>query len=128
MAIERSTGVFVGTSESALQPIANNTTFQGNEVDLLGGANNCSGQIFLYVLLQSTVTTGTVDIRLNSRRVSGQAYSRIGPDISFAPTNGIQRIPIGWYPANRLMQVSVTNNSIGTNIDVFVGYELEKYS
>lgn len=126
MAIIRSTGAFLGTSESSGDTIANNATDTGSEVDVLGD-NTSIGEVELYLVFTSTVTAGTLDITVNKRRVTGQAYAKINPQFQIAPINGQQLIPLGRMPAERFMQVSAKNNATGASITgAFVGYTLFK--
>lgn len=127
MAITRTTGAFVGTDETTLQAIANNATQTGSEVDLLAD-NTSVGDVWLYAVITSTVTAGTVDITVNTRRVTGQAYARTSASRSIAPTNGTQKVPLGKVPAARYMNVNVTNNNTGASASVSILYELEKLS
>jgi hypothetical protein len=128
MSISRSTGSLIGTDESSGDSIANNATDTGGEVDVLGD-NTSVGEIELYLVFTSTVTAGTLDVTINKRRVSGQAYAKLGPEISVAPINGTQKIPLGRRPAGRYMQASVKNNSTGASAtNVALLYELFKGS
>ncbi len=127
MTIARSTGAFVGTDESTLQAIANNATHTGTEVDVLGDDVSV-GELWLYIVITSTVTVGAIDLRVNSRRVTGQAYQTVTYQRKISPTNGTQKIPLGKYQASRYMTVDVFNNATGASASVFVGYELEKLS
>ena len=127
MAITRSTGAFIGTDESTLTSILNNGTATGGEVDVLGD-NTSVGDIWLYALVQSTVTAGSFDITVNNRRVSGQAYARTGVSRSITPINGTQKIPLGKTTASRYVQVTVLNNATGATGSVAILYELEKLS
>src|ERR1051326_4934217 len=109
MAIAVTTGnLGVGTDESTLQTIADNATQNGAEVDLLGD-NASAGDVEVYAALTSTVTAGSIDITLNRRRVSGQAYKQLSVTRSFAPTNGTQLLYLGIFRAARYWQVDVKN-------------------
>lgn len=127
MALARSTGALIGTDETTLQSIANNATQTGSEVDVLGD-NASVGDVWLYAVITSTVTAGTIDIRVNSRRVTGQAYAKTNFEISIAPTNGTQKVPLGKRPASRYMTSDVKNNATGASASVSILYELEKLS
>lgn len=128
MAIARSTGAFIGTDESTGATIANNATEIGSEVDVLGD-DASAGDLELFLVFTSTVIAGTVDVRINKRRVTGQAYQKTSFERSVAPINGTQKIPLGRVPASRYMSVDVRNNATGANAtNVFVGYELTKLS
>ena len=127
MAITRSTGAFIGTDESTLQSISNNATQTGSEVDVLGD-NASVGDVWLYAVITSTVTSGSIDITINNRRVSGQAYSRPSLSRSITPTNGTQKIPMGKMPCSRYMNATITNTATGASCSVALLYELEKLS
>lgn len=127
MAIAVSTGAFVGTDETTLQSIANNATQTGSEVDLLAD-NASAGDVEIYAVITSTVTAGTIDITINKRRVTGQAYTMPSVTRSYAPTNGTQKLYIGTFRATRYMQVSVTNNATGASASVSILYKLTKLS
>lgn len=127
MSVARSTKAFCGTAEGSGQSISNNATQTGTEVDVLGD-DASSGEIELFVQIVSTVTAGTVDITVNKRRVTGQAYTRVNPTFSPAPTNGTQLLWLGRVPVSRYMSVDVKNNATGASATVFVGGELFKYS
>ena len=138
MAITRSTGALLGTDESTGVSAANNativTTFANtsgananNDVDVLGD-NTSVGDLWLYAVITSTVTAGSLDITINNRRSSGQAYAKTSISRSLTPTNGTQKIPLGRIPASRYMAVSCLNNATGANATVAVLFELEKLS
>lgn len=127
MAITRTTGAFIGTDETSGQAIASSATYTGAETDVMGD-NASVGDLWLYAVITSTVTSGSLDITLNNRRVSGQAYARPAISRSVPPVNGTQKVPLGKLPASRYMAVVVTNNSTGASATVAVLYELEKYS
>lgn len=139
MAITRSTGALLGTDESTGVSCANNATVQttlantpnnansNNDVDVLGD-NTSVGDLWLYAVITSTVTAGTLDITINNRRASGQAYARTGISRSVTPTNGTQKIPLGRVPASRYMAVSCLNNATGASATVAILFELEKLS
>ncbi len=116
---------FIGGNESSLASIANNATSNGSEIDVLGG-DNATGDIVLYLVLTSTVTTGSIDIAVNFDRVTGQTYSQPSKQFSIAPTNGTQMIRLGRFKASRYMWVSVTNNATGASASVAVLGELYK--
>ncbi len=119
MAIVRTNLAFIGTDESTLQTVVNNATQTGAEVDVLG-SDSADGDIELYAVITSTVTVGTIDIKVNSRRVTGQAYSKPNFEISVAPTNGTQKIPLGRRPASRYMNVEAKNNATGASASVSI--------
>jgi len=128
MAILRSTGVLIGTSETVGDTIANNATDTGAEVDVLGD-NTSAGDMEIYLVFTSTVTAGTIDIKINSIRVTGQVYSKVAFERSFTPINGTQKIPIGRVPAARFMNAEVKNNGTGANAtNVALLYTLTKLS
>lgn len=125
MAIARSTGTFIGTSESSLQSIANNATETGAEVDVLGDDTSL-GEIEVFIVITSTVTAGSINVRVNKRRVTGQAYQKVNFERAITPTNGTQKIPLGRMSASRYMSVDVQNNGTGASASVYVGFELFK--
>jgi hypothetical protein len=128
MALARSTGVFLGTDESTGVTIANNATTTGSEVDLLGD-NTSVGDAWFYAVFTGAGTTGTLDLKFNPRRVSGQAYSKVNFEISIPPISGAQKIPLGKRPVSRYMNIEAKNNGTGGNLtNVTIGYELEKAS
>ena len=92
------------------------------------GDNASVGDLWLYAVITSTVTAGSVDITINNRRVSGQAYARTSLSRSLPPTNGTQKVPLGRVPASRYMAVSCLNNATGASATVAVLFELEKLS
>jgi hypothetical protein len=126
MAITRSTGALIGTDETTGDTITNTSTDTGAEVDVLGD-NTSIGEVEIYLVFTSTVTAGTLDITINKRRVTGQAYAKVSAELSVAPINGTQKIPLGRRPASRYMQASIKNNATGasaTNVSLL--YELFK--
>lgn len=126
MGLTRSTGALIGTNESTGVTIANNGTEVGSEVDVLGD-NASVGDLWLYLVFTSTVTAGTLDIKINARRVSGQAYSKTAFEISVPPINGTQKIPLGKRPASRYMSAEIKNNATGASAtNVALLFELEK--
>ena len=138
MAITRSTGALLGMDESTGVSAASNATIAtsfantsganaNNDVDVLSD-NTSVGDLWLYAVITSTVTAGSLDITINNRRVSGQAYARTGISRSLAPTNGTQKIPMGKIPASRYMAASCLNNATGASATVAVLFELEKLS
>ena len=127
MAITRSVGAFIGMDETTGQAVANSATVSGSEIDLLGD-NASVGDVWLYAVITSTVTSGSIDITLNNRRVSGQAYARPAISRSVPPMNGTQKVPLGKMPASRYMAATVTNNATGVSATVALLYELEKYA
>lgn len=127
MTIARSTGALFGTDETTLTSVANNATGNGSEKDILAD-NTSVGDMWLYAVITSTVTAGTIDIKVNNIRVTGQVYAKVNFERSIAPTNGTQKIPLGRCPASRYMQCDVKNNATGASATVSVLYELEKLS
>lgn len=129
MTVAQSTGVFLGTDETTGVTIATTATTTSSEIDLLGGTAS-EGEILLYLKFTSTVTAGTVDVKLYPSRVTGQAYSDQAPIVaSFAPINGTQKIFLGLFKIGRYMTASVNNNATGANItNTTLGYELTKRS
>lgn len=128
MSIARSTGALIGTDESTGDTIANNATDTGAEVDILGD-NTSTGDLEIFLVFTSTVTAGTLDIKINSRRVTGQAYSKVSFERSVAPINGTQKIPLGTVRASRYMNAEIKNNGTGANAtNVALLYALTKLS
>lgn len=126
MAVSRTTGALIGTSESSLQTIAANTTHTGSEVDMLG-ADDVIGEAFLYLVVTGTSgSTVSLDIKVNSRRVTGQAYEQDSFTINVAFSNTTKKVPLGLRRVSRYMNVIVKNNDTVNSADVFVGYELFK--
>lgn len=126
MAIGRSTGALLGTSETVLLAVAAGATSTGAEVDVLAD-NTSVGEVAAYLVLTG-VAVGSVDVRLNPRRVTTQAYQQPNFQVNVATIAGTVKVPLGRFSASRFMTADVKNND-GTNaVSVFVGYELEKYS
>jgi hypothetical protein len=125
MTVARSAGVFLGTDETTGVTITNSTTTTSSEADLLGN-DTSEGWIQLYLKFTSTVTAGTLDVKIWPSRVSGQGYSDQAPIVaSYAPINGTQKIYLGQYRVSRRMTASVTNNATGASAtNVTLGYEL----
>ena len=120
------TGAFIGTSESSLQSIAAGTTQTGAEVDVLGDDTSV-GELAAYLVVTATAAS-SVDVRINPRRATGQAYQQAVFPINVSTINGTIKVPLGRYSASRYMSADLRNND-GTNaISAFVGYELEKIS
>src|SRR5437588_12483400 len=115
MAIARSTFAFIGTDESTGSTIANNTVSNGSEVDVLGAGDNAGGVLNLYVVFTSTVTAGSVDVRFNPRRVTGQGYTARSYQWSLPPINGTQKLFLGTVQAPRFASVDVNNNATGAS-------------
>lgn len=121
MSIARSTLALVGTDESTGDTVANNGTDGAAEVDVLGSGDNATGTLDLYLVFTSTVTAGSLDIKYNPRRVTGQAYKARSAQWSVPPINGTQKFFLGTVKANRYAQVDVLNNATGasaTNVSV----------
>jgi hypothetical protein len=128
VAIARTTLAFIGTDESTGDTITNNSTDTGSEVDVLGD-NTSVGEVELYLVFTSTVTAGSLDVTVNKRRVTGQAYAKLVADFAIAPISGTQKVPLGRFAASRYMNVTVKNNATGASAtNVFVGGELYKVS
>lgn len=120
MAIARSTLTFTGTDETTGSTIANNGTDTGSELDLLGD-NVSTGKLELYLVFTSTVTVGSIDVRFNPRRVTGQAYTARAWMFQVPPINGAQKLYLGTIDAPRYANVEVKNNATGasaTNVSV----------
>jgi hypothetical protein len=128
MTIARQAKVFLGTDETTGVSIASGGTGSGAEVDVLGDDTSL-GEIDLYLVATCTVTTGSIDVTVNKRRVTGQVYSQPNPQHSFSPINGTIKYYLGRYSVERFMQVDVKNNGIGASLtNVFVGGTLSKVS
>jgi len=127
MSVARSIGAFVGTSESSLQNIGTSATHTGSEVDLFGD-DTTVGEAFLYVVITSStgLTNASIDLKINSRRDTGQAYSQESFTVNLAIINGTKKVPLGLRPVSRYMNVEVRNNDGTTAVDVAVLYELYK--
>jgi hypothetical protein len=127
MAVARTHSVaLIGTNETTTQSISNNASQTGSEVDLLGDDTSV-GNAWFFLFLTSTVTAGTVDVKINSRR-TGQAYSKVNFERSIVPTNGNQRIPLGRLPVSRYGNVEIKNNATGASCSVSLIAEVEKVS
>jgi hypothetical protein len=128
MTVARTTAALIGTSESSLATVANNTTTTSSETDMFG--NNVSeGWVFVYLVITSTVAVGSLDEEFYPSRVPGQAYSSLATLVgSFAPTNGTQMILVNQVQCARYMTGSVFNNATGANASIFYGYELYQES
>ncbi len=126
MAIIRNTGAFVGTNEETMVTVAAGGTYNGPEVDVLGD-NASVGDIWLYAVITATAA-GSIDLRVNNRRVSAQEYRKDNYEINVPTINGTKKVPLGKRPATRYMQVDVLNNDSSNAVNVFIGYEVEKLS
>ena len=129
MSVLESAGVFIGTDETTGVTIATTATTTSSEIDMFGGTTS-EGWINLFLKFTSTVTAGTMDVKLFPSRVTGQAYSDQAAIIaSWAPINGTQKIFLGQFQIGRFMTASVTNNATGANAtNVLLGYEMFKES
>lgn len=112
--------IFLGTSDSVGVTIASGSTTTSSEIDL-GAAESVLVPIFLYLKFTSTVTAGSVDVKLMPYGVTAVAYPDAAQLIgSYAPVNGTQRIlvsPVGAFLyVDRFAQLSVFNNGTGANI------------
>lgn len=128
MPIARSTGAFLGTDESTGVSISNNATSTGSEVDVLGD-NTSAGDLDVFLVFTSTVTAGSLDIKINRHRVTGGGYNNPTSQFSYSPINGTGKYYLGRMPAGRYMSANVTNNATGASAtNVAVLYTLFKYS
>lgn len=126
MAVSRTVGALVGTDESTLQTIAANTVHTGSEVDVLG-ADDCIGEAFLYLVIDgSSGSTVSLDIKINSRRVTGEDYVQDQFTINVAFSNVLKKVPLGLRRVSRYMNAIIDNNDTSNSVDVFLGYELFK--
>lgn len=126
MGVSTSTLLLVGSGtadESATKTsVANNATAAGATVDLLGN-DTSTGDVELYLLLTSTVTAGTIDLKFNPQRRSngGTAdYAKVSFEVSVSPTNGAQSIPLGRRPCPRYASFDAKNNATGASASVAV--------
>ncbi len=126
MTIARSTGALVGTNETTLQSVAAGATHTGGEVDVLGD-DASAGEMELYALVTASAAN-SVDVRINKRRVTGQAYQQPTFTRNITTINGTVRVPLGRVSAARLMAADVRNNNGSASVTVFVGFELFKVS
>jgi hypothetical protein len=126
MAVTRSVGALIGTDESTLQTIAANTVHTGSEVDVLG-SDDCIGEAFLYLVIDgASVATVSLDIKINSRRVTGEAYEQDQFTINVLFNNTVKMVPLGLRRMSRFMSAIIDNNDPSNPVDVFLGYELFK--
>ena len=129
MTVAESAGVFLGTDETTGVTIANNANTSSSEIDMLGGTTS-EGWINYFLKFTSTVTAGTMDIKLMKSRVTGQAYTDQAAIVaSWAPINGTQKIGLGEFQIGRFMTANAANNATGASAtNVTVGYEQFKES
>jgi len=130
MAIARSRGGLIGTNETTgLVTIANNATSTGSEKDL-GSADDCLLRIRVYLCYDSSAAVGTIDVRINNRRDTTQAYVKPTFDISITPVNGTgNKIELGVFDVDRYVTGDIKNNAIGASLtNVGLLYTLEKVS
>jgi hypothetical protein len=125
MAFVRTMGALFGTDESTLATVANGTTVSGAEVDVLGD-NASLGEAWLYCVVTASVVS-SIDVTINQRRVTGQAYSKLAADINIPTINGTSKIPLGKWPVSRFLQADV-HNFAGSSITAAILYELEKFT
>lgn len=126
MAISTATYLLAGTGTAdetaTLASVANNATLAGAVVDLLGDDTSV-GDVELYLILTSTVTAGTVQLRFNPHRRANsgtEEYLKVAYEIQVAPTNGTQKIPLGRRPCPRYASLDVLNNATGASCTVAV--------
>jgi hypothetical protein len=124
MTIARTAGVFVGTDESTLQSVGAGATQTGSEVDVLGG-DAAVGEVEVFAVVTGTAT-GSIDVRVNKRRVTGQAYQQATWPHNVTVINGTVKVPLGRYSASRYMSADVRNNDGSHSVSVTIGYELFK--
>ena len=126
MAVSRTVGALIGTDENTLQTIAANTVHTGSEVDVLG-ADDCIGEAFLYLVIDgASVSTVSLDIKINSIRVSGETYVQDQFTINVLFNNTVKLVPLGLRRVSRYMSAIIDNNDSANAVDVFLGYELFK--
>jgi hypothetical protein len=128
MGIARTTVALVGTDETTGLTIASAATNTAVELDLLGD-DTSTGILDLYLVATSTVTAGSIDVTVNSRRLTGQPYKARAAQWSISPINGTLRLSLGSIRATRFVQVDVFNNATGANLtNVSVLAELWKFT
>jgi hypothetical protein len=121
----RVTGALVGTDEANLQTVGAGATLSGQQVDMFG-SDRAAGDAWIYVVVTAAAAS-SIDIRINNRRVSGQAYVQDNFGINVPTINGTKKICLGKRPCSRYMTVDVRNNDASNPVSVFVGYELERW-
>jgi hypothetical protein len=120
MGFARSTVALLGTDATTGVTIANTATTTGSTFDAIGNDTSDADGIF-YLCITSTVTVGTIDVKINSQNTSSTTYSKVAFEFSILPTNGTQRIPLGRRAIGRYLNVEVRNNATGasaTNVTV----------
>lgn len=128
MSIARSTIALLGTDESTGVTIANNATTNGSEVDVLGD-DTSSGALNLFLVYTSGASTGSLDVRINPRRVSGQSYAARNFQWTQTPNGVGDKLFLGTVQASRYMTADVKNNATGASAtNVAVLGELHKVS
>ncbi len=134
MAYSTATYLLAGTGTAdetaTLAAVANNATATGPAVDLLGD-DTSTGDVEFYLILTSTVTAGTVQLRFNPQRRlnAGTAdYAKVSYERAVVPTNGTQKIPLGRRPCPRYMSCDVNNNGTGASCSVAVLAKVTKAS
>lgn len=126
MTIARTTGAFVGASESAGVGIAAGATYTGGETDLLGGTDS-TGTINLYCKFSTAATLGSLVITCRNNRVSGQAHTDPGKTFVVPAGQSGNNVFLGRFAVSRYMSVTVKNRLVGATANaVAVLYELEK--
>lgn len=118
-------GAFIGTDEANLQTIGAGATLSGAQVDMFGSDRAC-GDAWIYVVVTAAAVS-SIDLRINNRRVSGQAYTKDNWEINVRTINGTKKIPLGKRPVSRYMTVDVRNNDASNPVSVAVLYELERW-
>lgn len=117
----------LGTDETTGVAIANNSIGSGSEVDVLK-SDAVAGDIVLYAVITSTVAVGSIDITINSQRVTGAGYDQGNVTISVSPINGTKKIKLGRFAATRYMSCYVKNNATGASATVAILGEVYKVS
>lgn len=125
MSITRTSRIFIGTSESAGDTIANNATDTGVEQDILADDGR-GGYAFFFAVFTSTVTAGTLDFNIILERITGQSYVDVpARTISIVPANATKKCFLCCTPVTRFGLVTVKNNATGANAtNVFVGADV----
>jgi len=132
MTIARSTGAFLGTSETSGVAINADSApaAQGGEKDILGD-NTSTGTVHLYVAFTPTAVPSRGSIRLDFQRgrVTGKDYPALSWTLGVEGLTATQQLRyIGSFPAPRYGLVNFKNESDVGMTGVAVLYELEKVS
>lgn len=134
MAITRTLGSLIGTTEGTGVTIANNASaYSGGgvsaaAVDLLGDGTSV-GDAWFYLVVTTSANQGSFDVYLIPMRVSGQPYTKAQADFSIPPGGANIFAPLGKRPISRYFGAQVLNNGTGANgTNVGLLFELEKFT